>query len=92
MQEATSSLLTALLDGGTDLMDVCKIQGLIWYFEKFRDEIGRFVKIQGLFWGISKKKKSFWSLRVRSHDNTFIEILKKFMIVVKINFKTDSRR
>jgi len=53
MQEATSSLLTALLDGGTDLMDVCKIQGLIWYFEKFRDEIGLFVKIQGLFWGIS---------------------------------------
>jgi len=40
MQEDTSSPPTELLDGGTILMDVCKIQGLNRYFAKFRDEFG----------------------------------------------------
>jgi len=39
--------LTDQLNGGTILMDVCKIQGLNSYFTKFRDEFGRCVKIQG---------------------------------------------
>jgi len=38
MQEDTSSSLTELLDGGTILMDVCKIQGLNRYIARFRDE------------------------------------------------------
>jgi len=37
MQEDTSSPLTELLDGGTILMDACKIQGLNNYFEKRND-------------------------------------------------------
>jgi len=32
MQEDTSSTLTERLDGGTKLMDVWRIQELIWYF------------------------------------------------------------
>jgi len=40
MQEDTSSPLTELLDGGTILMDVCKIQGLNRYLAKFRDGFG----------------------------------------------------
>ena len=52
MQEDTSLPLTELLDGGTILMDVCKIQGLNKYFAKFMDEFGWLVKIQGRIWGI----------------------------------------
>jgi len=40
MEEDTSSPLTGLLDGGTILMDFCKIQGLNRYFTKFMDEFG----------------------------------------------------
>jgi len=47
MQEDTSSPLTEFLDGGTILMDVCKIQGLNIYFAKFKDEFGWLMKIQG---------------------------------------------
>ena len=54
-----SSPLTELLDGGTILMDACKIQGLNSYFAKFKDEFGRCVKIQGRNWGINLK--SFYS-------------------------------
>ena len=49
MQEDTSSPLTVILDWGTDLIDVCKIQGLIAIsknpgtnladFWKFKDEV-----------------------------------------------------
>jgi len=45
--------LTDQLNGGTILMDACKIQGLNSYFAKFRDEFGRFFKIQRRIWGIS---------------------------------------
>jgi len=38
MQEDTLSPQTKLLDGGTILMDICKIQGLNRYFAKFKDE------------------------------------------------------
>jgi len=42
-----SPLLTDQLNGGTILMDACKIQGLNSYFAKFKDEFGWCVKIQG---------------------------------------------
>lgn len=47
MQGDMSSPLMVLLDGGTDLMDVCKIQGLNRYFDKFRDEFDGLLIIQG---------------------------------------------
>jgi len=53
MQEDTSSSLIDLLNGGTILMDVCKIQVLNRYFKKFRDKFGWFVKIQGRSWVIT---------------------------------------
>ena len=54
MQEDTSSPLTELLDGGTILMDVFKIQGLNRYFDKFRDEFDGLLIIQGRIWGITR--------------------------------------
>jgi len=41
------------MDGGTILMDVCKIQGLNRYFAKFGDKFDWFLKIQGRSWGIT---------------------------------------
>ena len=62
-QEDTSSPLTELLDGGTILMDVCKIQGLNRYFAKFNDEFGWLVKNQGRIWGITQDEIT-WSLEL----------------------------